>query len=83
MQDVPHGDKPRVYQGFDISAAQYPELTESQKKCMSFGVHDARKPFPEEHIGKYDLVHVRLFQWVLKVHEIEQVVNNLTTLLSK
>lgn len=50
---------------------------------MSFGVHDARKPFPEEHIGKYDLVHVRLFQWVLKVHEIEQVVNNLTTLLSK
>ncbi|OKP14388.1 hypothetical protein PENSUB_14167 [Penicillium subrubescens] len=46
----------RYYHGFDISPDQFPK----DSGRVQFSVHDITKPFPKEHLNRYDLVHVRL-----------------------
>ena len=41
------------------------------------------KPFPAEHLGKYDLVHVRLLVQALKETDVQSAVRNVTALLRK
>jgi 4-hydroxy-2-oxoheptanedioate aldolase len=70
-----------TFHGFDISDLQFPTLSGDQHSRFNFSVHDVRKPFPEEHIGKYDLVHLRLLVWALPADDVDAVVANLTALL--
>lgn len=47
-------------------------------------MHDAFKPFPEHHIGSYDIVHLRFFVTLLKSEdEVRGLVENLAALLSE
>ncbi|KAL1998550.1 hypothetical protein VTN02DRAFT_5977 [Thermoascus thermophilus] len=57
-------DRPRYYHGFDISADQFPSA--DGRGDLHFSVQDAMKPFPAEHLNRYDLVHVRLLIGALK-----------------
>ena len=68
--------------GFDISNAQFPPV-QWLPLNVSLHVHDAFMPFPEHHIGKYDIVHVRFFVTLLKSEdEVQILVENLIALLS-
>lgn len=68
------------YHGFDISSDQFP--TEALPPNMEFSVHDILQPFPEEHIGRYDLVNVRLLVGAIKEADYFRAVNNAAALLS-
>lgn len=69
----------RIFHGFDISAAQFPG---SPPEGVSFSCQDILKPFPPEHHGKYDLVHVRLLVTAFPEKEYETAVRNLVEILS-
>lgn len=44
--------------------------------------HDCLQPFPVEHHGRYDFVHMRFLAGALKTHEFAVAVHNIYTLLS-
>ncbi|KAE9373523.1 hypothetical protein N431DRAFT_465809 [Stipitochalara longipes BDJ] len=68
-------------QGFDISADQFPTPERLPKK-IQLHVLDAFKPFPREHLARYDIVHIRLILSVIETHEkAEALARNLLTLL--
>lgn len=66
--------------GFDFDTSKFLDqsLLPSNVK-LAFA--DALKPFPEDMHGKYDLIHVRLFMYALKVGQWEEVAANLRPLL--
>ncbi|KAL4739677.1 S-adenosyl-L-methionine-dependent methyltransferase [Aspergillus similis] len=68
----------RTFHGFDISAAQFPG---SPPEGVSFSCQDILKPFPPEHHGKYDLVHVRLLVTAFPETEYDTAVRNLVEIL--
>jgi hypothetical protein len=60
-----------VYHGFDISGLQFPINISQGLGNIKFSEHDILTPFPEEHLGKYDIVHLRLLvqalrEWTLR-----------------
>lgn len=55
------------------------DIPENVKFCQ----HDMRTPFPEEYIGKFDLVCIRLAQLGLRGKEWDLAVKQLVDLLSK
>lgn len=72
--------------GFDVSDAQFPPETPTISptgQTIPLSVHDALKPFPPEHNGRYDLVHIRLLTAGLKQDDYTIVLNNARNLLSK
>lgn len=72
-------------QGFDISDAQFPprhRLRVSENSEIGLHVQDARKEFPPEHHGRYDLVHIRLLTAGMKAEDYKHVVKNVRSLLS-
>ncbi|EED18135.1 LaeA-like methyltransferase, putative [Talaromyces stipitatus ATCC 10500] len=72
-------DPQRYYHGFDISSAQFPS-TPFQSN-MEFSVHDILQPFPQEHMGRYDLVNVRFLLGAIKEADYFTAINNAATLL--
>jgi len=68
------------FDGFDISAMQYPpqEWTPSN---IHLSVQDTYKPFPEEHLGVYDVVHLRFALCYVNNVDAEPLLENLITLL--
>ncbi|KAM0560105.1 hypothetical protein ACHAPJ_004065 [Fusarium lateritium] len=66
--------------GYDIDGSKFlpPGDLPSNVK-LDFG--DVFEPFPQELIGQYDLVHVRLLMVALKTDEWEPAARNLRTLL--
>ncbi|KAJ5221119.1 uncharacterized protein N7469_010006 [Penicillium citrinum] len=71
-------------QGFDISDAQFPprhRLRVSENSEIGLHVQDARKEFPPEHHGRYDLVHIRLLTAGMKAEDYKHVVKNVRSLL--
>lgn len=71
--------------GFDISSTQYPPLHEIQRPGQNpipLSVHNALAPFPAEHRGRYDLVHIRLLTAGLKQVDYIRVLANARDLLS-
>ncbi|KAL5001146.1 S-adenosyl-L-methionine-dependent methyltransferase [Aspergillus recurvatus] len=68
----------RTFHGFDISAAQFPD---PPPKDVSFSCQDILKPFPPEHHGRYDLVHVRLLVTAFPEKDYETAVRNLVEIL--
>lgn len=74
-----------VLHGFDISPAQFPtahEIIGPGKTRIPLSVHDALQPYPPEHIGRYDLVHIRLLTAGLKQGDYAVVLKNARELLS-
>ncbi|KAM0193370.1 hypothetical protein ACHAPI_007682 [Fusarium lateritium] len=73
-------DKASRLDGFDIDNSKFipPEDLPSNVK-LSFG--DVFKPIPDELVGKYDLVHVRLLMVALKAGDWGPVARNLMSLL--
>ncbi|KAL1966950.1 hypothetical protein VTN77DRAFT_3694 [Rasamsonia byssochlamydoides] len=72
-------DTPRYYHGFDISDAQFP--AEGDRGSIKYSVHDCLQPFPAEHHGRYDLVHVRLLVAAIREKDYKVIVENLVPLL--
>ncbi|KAF3389312.1 hypothetical protein F1880_003559, partial [Penicillium rolfsii] len=70
--------------GFDISPAQFPaayEINLTGKTRIPLSVHDSLLPYPAEHIGRYDLVHIRLLTAGLKKADYTVVLKNARSLL--
>jgi len=67
---------------FDISALQYPPQ-QWLPDNISLRVQDAFLPFPEDAVGKYDIVHVQLFISLIKANDPSSLIKNLMSLLSK
>ncbi|KAG4437423.1 hypothetical protein IFR05_007105 [Cadophora sp. M221] len=72
-------NQPRQYIGFDISREFFPKDRPSD---FSYVQHNVLRPFPDEHIGKYNLVHVRLLIAALKEDEIPIALENVVELLA-
>lgn len=69
--------------GFDISAAQYPDLKRTPPN-VHLHVHDAFEPFSPEHHAKYDIVHVQFFLTLIGGHKkFLMALRNLISLLSE
>ena len=68
--------------GFDISAEQFPckELLPSN---ISFQKLDAFAPVPEHLIGVYDVVHIRLFNTIVRGDDASPLISNMIKMLSK
>ncbi|KAG0161100.1 hypothetical protein PDIDSM_8633 [Penicillium digitatum] len=86
LQDVANllPNKSVYLHGFDISSTQYPqrhEIPRSGQKPIPLTVHDALHPFPAEHRGRYDLVHIRLLTAGLKQADYTRVLANARALL--
>ncbi|KAJ5948605.1 hypothetical protein N7454_001912 [Penicillium verhagenii] len=65
------------YHGFDISSQQFPKKREN----IQFSIHDITKPFPEEHWGRYDLVHVRLLIAAIDESDYRSAIANINAIL--
>ncbi|KAJ5089837.1 hypothetical protein N7532_008521 [Penicillium argentinense] len=75
---------PLDLQGFDISPSQFPpshELHGPRNERIPLAVHDSLKPYPSEHQGRYDLVHIRLLTAGLKRDDYATVLKNARDLL--
>ncbi|KAL3469944.1 hypothetical protein BJX99DRAFT_267812 [Aspergillus californicus] len=70
------------YHGFDISPALFPKKSPDYTGAdIAFSVHDFFLPFPEEHIGQYDLVHARHLSLAIPAKDIDLAMKNITSLL--
>lgn len=68
--------------GFDISDKQFPHEASSPDN-MSFRILDAFSQVPEELIGKYDVVHLRLWCCIVRDCNTAALIQHATQLLSK
>ena len=68
--------------GFDISPAQYPPRA-LLPKLINLHTHTALAPFPQEFLGKYDVVNLRFLITVLDRDRFGTLLGSLTSLLSK
>ncbi|KAL8824066.1 MAG: hypothetical protein Q9191_005325 [Dirinaria sp. TL-2023a] len=64
--------------GFDISSQQFPKQNLPNLELV---VHDIVTPFPHEYQERFDLVHVRLLTYALKVEDLESAVKNAVNLI--
>ena len=67
--------------GFDISGAQFPP-TAWRPQNVELEEHNVLTPFPERHLGKYHVVHVRFFVTLLSSEDqMRAFVENIMSLL--
>lgn len=67
--------------GFDFDTSKFPDKSALPSNvCLQFG--DVLEPIPAELHGKYDLVHVRLLMFALKVEQWSSAASNLSKLLA-
>lgn len=74
----PESQSPVYYHGFDISSQQFPKEEEN----IQFSIHDITKPFPAEHLGRYDLVHVRLLIAAIDESDYKLAIAHISAILS-
>lgn len=71
------------YHGFDLTPELFPKPDSPRKVAdIDFTAHDFYKPFPEEHIGKYDLVHARHLILAIEGADLIPATKHITSLLS-
>lgn len=75
-----HGKEGAILDGFDMDNTKFLDPS-SLGKNVSFYVQNVLEPFPQNFLGKYDMVHVRLLMYGLKEGEWAPVLQNLVTLL--
>ncbi|KNG87367.1 hypothetical protein ANOM_005918 [Aspergillus nomiae NRRL 13137] len=74
----PHPTVPACHlHGFDISSDQFP----GEQEDIDFTIHDITQPFPSEHLGRYDIVHIRLLVLALRGPDIVKALGNVIQLL--
>ncbi|KAL4804705.1 hypothetical protein BDV18DRAFT_161797 [Aspergillus unguis] len=69
------------YTGFDITPDLFPKPDSPNVADMDFSVQDIFKPFPEDHVGTYDLVHVRNLVLAVKDEDLKTALQNISSLL--
>ena len=67
--------------GFDLSDVMFPRK-DALPDNITFHHQNLLEPFPDEYLGEYDVVNVRLMMVALSSDEWEPAVRNLVTLLS-
>jgi hypothetical protein len=71
----------RTYTGFDISSAMFPPTEEGGP--MKFVVQDILAPVPEEYIEKFDLLHIKMLCFAIKVVDYPTMMENLVKMISE
>ena len=66
--------------GFDISGRFFPPFQWLPSK-VKLHLHDIFEPFPEQFVGRFDMIHIRMFL-NLSQERIRNIVSNAMTLLS-
>ena len=66
----------------DISLAKFPPAEVIDNFGIKVSEHDVTKPFPEELIGRFDLVHSRAISSALTPYQWRLALANFQTLLS-
>ncbi|KAH9017028.1 hypothetical protein EDB84DRAFT_1567010 [Lactarius hengduanensis] len=66
----------------DISAAKFPQADGSGVGKITFFQQDVTKPFPDDMLGTFDLVHMTCMCWALTVQGWKSALQNLRDLLS-
>jgi hypothetical protein len=62
--------------GIDVQNAHYP-TTANLPENRTLGLLDALdEDLPAEHVGLYDVIHIRTFSWVFKKYDPEAVLRN-------
>ncbi|OJJ07549.1 hypothetical protein ASPVEDRAFT_142718 [Aspergillus versicolor CBS 583.65] len=70
------------YHGFDLSPELFPKPDSPRKVAdIDFTAHNFYKPFPQEHIGKYDLVHARHLILAVEGEDLIPATEHITSLL--
>ncbi|KAL2816495.1 S-adenosyl-L-methionine-dependent methyltransferase [Aspergillus granulosus] len=70
------------YYGFDISDSLFPKPETRQTLDIDFATHNFYKPFPDEHVGKYDLVHGRHLSLTIQgAADLTLAMQNISSLL--
>ncbi|KAL2857273.1 hypothetical protein BJY01DRAFT_202530 [Aspergillus pseudoustus] len=70
------------YNGFDISDSLFPKSETYKTLDIDLSTHNFYNPFPEEHIGKYDLVHARhLVLTIQGAADLKLAMQNISSLL--
>lgn len=77
-QELAATNPPTKFTGFDISGQQFPK---DKIKGVEFVLHDIIQPFPRQYHGYFDLVHVRLLSYALKVQNLTTVVENIVQII--
>ena len=73
---------PYYLHGFDISSAQFQPVPTQTNAEISLSLQNCLEPFPSEHHGRYDFVHVRLLIGALRKGEYELAIKNIFDILS-
>jgi len=68
--------------GFDISSAQFQPVPTQDNAEIYLSLQNCLDPFPAEHQGRYDFVHVRLLIGALRKVEYELAIKNIFDILS-
>ncbi|KAL3458278.1 hypothetical protein BJX64DRAFT_266910 [Aspergillus heterothallicus] len=70
------------YNGFDISDSLFPAPETAKALDIDFSTQNFFEPFPEEHVGKYDLVHARhLVLTIRGAADLKLALENISSLL--
>src|ERR1700744_5204108 len=67
------------FHGFDISSPEFAMTPDD----FQFSIQDALKPFPAQHLRRYDIVHVGRLCAAIKEEAFGDLAAKLYTLLSK
>ncbi|KAL7781367.1 hypothetical protein V8C43DRAFT_319886 [Trichoderma afarasin] len=68
--------------GFDISDDQFPHKS-ALPNNVTLSIMDAFSQVPRDHVGKYDMVHMRLWSCIVRNNEINRLIHHATQLLSE
>ncbi|GKT63162.1 methyltransferase domain-containing protein [Colletotrichum tofieldiae] len=69
-----------MLRGIDMDSTKFPRASELPPNC-SMMQHNALRPFPEQMLGTFDMVHVRLLRLGLKKEDWETLAHNIFALL--
>lgn len=73
---------PYYLHGSDISSAQFQPIPAQANAEIQLSLQNCLEPFPAEHHGRYDFVHVRLLVGALRKGEYELAIKNVFDILS-
>jgi predicted TPR repeat methyltransferase len=71
----------RTYTGFDISSAMFPPTDEGGP--TKFVAQDILAPVPEEYIEKFDLLHIKMLCFAIKIVDYPIMMENLVKMISE
>lgn len=79
----PSPSHPYYLHGFDISSNQFQSFPSQSNAEVHLSVRNCLQPFPSEHHGRYDVVHLQLLIVALRLNEYGVILKNVFDLLSR